>query len=390
MILVALAIVVLPLFKKQALQSADGAQRNLKIARQHLQDLKQQLQDGLLTQNQYDEQNLELQQSLNDDLEIEAEAENRPGNGRWIVPLLILFLPLLSIALYLHLGDTDALKKAEVQQHNQDKMAEVKGMINKIIERLKQNPDDYEAWLMLGRSYIFLQQYQQAADVFAKLYQLQPDNIEVILNYADTLGMTHNGQLAGEPAKLIYKALQLAPDNNDALWLAGLAKVEEGDAGQAMAHWQKLAAQLPADSPALPQVKQMMAELSAQTVPQPAGNTAPGVNIQVQVELDAAVKPQVQAEQIVFIYAQALNGPKMPLAIQRKRAGDLPLKVDLNDSMAMQPNMHLSDFKQLKIVARISKTGNASTQAGDFIGATELTLPAGDQPVSILINQEVK
>ena len=91
-----------------------------------------------------------------------------------------------------------------------------------------------------------------------------------------------------------------------------------------------------------------------------------------------------------MIYAQALNGPKMPLAIVRKQVADLPLQVELNDSMAMQPNLHLADFQQLKIIARISKTGNASTQSGDFIGAAELSLPGGDQPVSLLINEEIK
>jgi len=168
-----------------------------------------------------------------------------------------------------------------------------------------------------------------------------------------------------------------------------MAKAEAGNAAQATVYWQKLANSLPADSPALPQVRQMLAELNA---PQAAVATtsASSLNIHVAVTVDASIKASIKPDQVLFIYAQALNGPKMPLAIVRKQAAELPLAVDLNDSMAMQPGLHLADFKQLKIIARISKTGNASTQSGDFIGTTELGLPYNEQPVSVTINQEVK
>ena len=132
----------------------------------------------------------------------------------------------------------------------------------------------------------------------------------------------------------------------------------------------------------------MIAEVSRQT-------TAPAkaeitTNIHVMVDLDAKVKALAQPQQTVFIYAQALHGPKMPLAIVRKQVADLPLSVDLNDSLAMQPNMHLADFNELRVVARISKTGTAMTQPGDFIGTAEVNVPPSEQAVSIVINQEVK
>ena len=242
---------------------------------------------------------------------------------------------------------------------------------------------------MLGRSYLFLQQYQNAVDVFAELNRRQPNNPDILMGYANSLAMAQNGQLAGAPAALVYKVLQLAPENSDALWFAGLAKVEEGDAAQAIVYWEKLTGLLPEDSDVLKQVRQMIVELGAQ---QPDKTAAVATtNINVHAELDEALKALVQAEQTLFIYAQALNGPKMPLAIVRKRVADLPLDVILNDTMAMQPNIHLADFKQLKIIARISKTGNASTQAGDVIGSAELNLSGHDpESVKITINQEIK
>ncbi|MGZ4999558.1 MAG: c-type cytochrome biogenesis protein CcmI [Methylomonas sp.] len=390
LLVTALLLLVLPLLKTKPLADADGEQRNLQIARQRLAELKQQLQDGILSEEQFDEQYLELQQSLNDDLDADIRPKHLSGSGRWVIWVLVLFLPLLSLFLYFLLGDANALQKAEQQQVAQHTAAKVQAMIAPLIERLKQNPDDAQGWMMLGRSYVYLQQYQNAADVFAQLNRHQPNNPEVMLNYADSLAMTRNGRLAGEPSTLIYKALQLDPNNKNALWLAGMAKMEEGDAAQAIGYWQKLAGLLPPDSEALPQVRQMIAEASAQQSSQPTAVAITKIN--VQVELDAAIKTKVESGQTIFIYAQALNGPKMPLAIVRKQVADLPLDVELNDTMAMQPGMHLADFKQLKIIARISKTGNASAQAGDFIGVAQIELPDDGQPkpVRITINQEVK
>jgi cytochrome c-type biogenesis protein CcmH len=388
MLVVAVLFVVLPLFKNTPLIDADAEQRNIKIAQHRLAELKQQLQDGVLLPHQYEAQYLELQLSLNDDLQTEAAPAKPAGNGRWMAPLLVLLLPVLSLLLYFQLADPEAIQKVEVQQANQATLAGVKAMIPKLMERLKQDPSDLQGWLMLGKTYKYLEQYPEAAQVFGKLNQLQPNNVEVMLNYAEMLAVTHDGQLGGEPAALALHAVQLEPENSDALWMAGMVKAEEGDAAQAIAYWQKLAGLLPADSPAQPQLRQMIAEIGGQAAPPVKVEIT--ANIHVKVDLDAAVKAQTQAQQTVFIYAQALNGPKMPLAIVRKQVADLPLSVDLNDTLAMQPNMHLADFKQLKIVARVSKSGNASTQAGDFIGSAELSVPPSEQAVSIVINQEVK
>jgi cytochrome c-type biogenesis protein CcmH len=301
--------------------------------------------------------------------------------------LLVLLLPFLSVILYFHLADPEAIQKVEAQDANKAALANVKTMIPKLVERLKQDPSDVQGWLMLGKTYKYLEQFEEATKVFGKLNQLQPNNVEVMLNYAEMLAVTHDGQLSGEPTELALKAVQLEPENNDALWMAGMAKAEAGEAAAAIAYWQKLASLLPEDSPAQPQLKQMIAEVGGQ---QAAAKVEITTNIHVMVDVDAKLKAQAEAQNTVFIYAQALNGPKMPLAIVRKQVGDLPLSVDLNDTLAMQPNMKLADFKQLKIVARVSKSGNAMTQPGDLTGSAEVSVPPSEQAVSIVINQEIK
>ncbi len=395
MIAVALIILLLPLLKKTELVVVDGEQRNLKIARQQLAELKQQLQDGRLLQHQFDAQYQELQANLSNEIDTrKSVAIKDSSNGRWMIAVIILFLPLLSLALYVGLGEPEALSKIEMQQETDQHLSNVRMMIPQIIERLKQNPEDLEGWLMLGRSYMYVQNYPAAKDVFARIYQFQPDNVEVMLNYANCLAMNNNGQLAGEPAELIEKAVKKAPDNGNALWLAGMAKAEEGDTKQALNYWHKLLVQLPPDSDGSKQVQQMIAELAAQQAEEEAGSASQAsvaitTRIQVSVDIAPAQKAATQPQQTVFIYAQALNGMKMPLAIVRKKMADLPLTVELNDSMAMQPGIHLADFKQLKIVARVSKSGDAIPKSGDLIGSSALDVTTESQAVSLLINQEV-
>jgi cytochrome c-type biogenesis protein CcmH len=388
LILAALAMLVPALLKKQLPVDDEHQQRNINIARQRLAELEQQLREGVLTQTQFNEQYTELQLILNDDIEAAINAQPSNQQGRWVIPMLAVLIPCLSLLIYLLLGDTNALSKAELQA-NESKAAEnIAQMIGKLEQRLQQQPDDIEGWKVLGRSYSYLQQYQQAAEVYAKLHNSLPDDTDVQLQYANNLAMSRGGRMTGEPAQLIGEVLEKQPDNATALWLGGVAKAEQGDFKLAKQYWEKLASLLPADSESLQQVQQMLVALDAEL----AKNTAAvaGMDIQVAVDIDPALKTKLAANSTVFIYAQAVTGPKMPLAIVRKQLADLPLKLVLNDSMAMQASTHLGQYQQLRIVARVSQSGQAMSQPGDLIGSTELSQPFAQQVASVLINQEVK
>jgi cytochrome c-type biogenesis protein CcmH len=388
LVLLALVMLMPALLNKQPIVDDAHQQRNIKIARQRLAELKQQLQESVLTQQQFDEQYTELQLMLNDDLQAAVEVQATMKQGRWVIPMLAILLPTASLLLYGMLGETHALQKAELQTNEVKAAENVSQMISKLEQRLAENPADAEGWKMLGRSYSFLQQYQKAADVYAQLYRLQPEDTEIILQYANNLAMARNGRMVGEPATLITKVLQRQPENPNALWLMGMAKVEEGNYGEAKQNWQKLLSILPADSESLLQVQQMLAALDVEQAKQQSAG--PSVEINVQVDIDPVLKANLSPTSTVFIYAQAVNGPKMPLAIVRKQAADLPVKTVLNDGVAMQGSSKLGEHQQLRIVARVSPSGQAMSQPGDLIGSVEIMQPFADQLVTVLINQEIK
>jgi len=239
-----------------------------------------------------------------------------------------------------------------------------------------------------------LEQHALALDAFANAYRLLGDQTEILLLYADALGYVNDRNLTGKPSELISKALALEPENMKALWLAGMAKAQQGDADTAMKLWKKLEALLPPGSEYQQEIQSLLAQLKSETAtvatqPETVATTS-SVSITVQVSLAPELIESAAATDTVFVYAQALSGPKMPLAIARKQVSDLPITVSLNDTMAMMPTMKLSNFSEVKLLARVSKSGNAMAQAGDLIGSINQVVVSDKNTQHIIINDLVK
>ncbi len=399
-ILVALAFVLPPIWRARALQQADLDHRNIDIARNRLAELKNNLRAGGISQAQFDEQVAELELVLSDDLGIESRVKSVNTQGRWMAYVIAMGIPVLAGALYFSLGRFDAVEHgeelAQAASGGMPSPADIEKMVAGLADKMKANPDDAEGWLMLGKSYKYLEQYPKAADAFANAYRLMGDKPDVMLLYAEALAFAANKNLAGKPGELIVKALALDPENPNGLWLGGLAKVQQGDPQGAATLWRKLEALLPEGSEPRKEMHNIIAGLpgKAQTAasePQmpPAAAASPR-SITVEVSLAADLLQSANPGDTVFIYAQALTGPKMPLAIVRKQVSELPVKVTLDDTMAMMPAMKLSNFSEVKLLARISPSGQAVTQPGDLIGAVEKAAVSGSNEYKVEINRRVE
>ncbi|XVL53515.1 c-type cytochrome biogenesis protein CcmI [Methylobacter sp. G7] len=418
MTLAAFLIVLPPLWRKHPVAAADQDQRNIAIARQRLTELKEQLQNGALGQALYEEQLAELEQALSDDLDIHSHVKisSSLGNrslrcstscihaveGRWMAWVLMLAIPLVAGLLYWTLGNYQSLSQVE-QTAAAPELEQMTKMVAGLAERLEKQPDDALGWTMLGRSYKYLQQNDKAVDAFGRAYKLLGDQPEIMLLYADALAFANNEQMAGKSAELVFKALAMEPDNLTGLWLGGMAKAQTGDFTAAMDLWKKLEALLPPGSEAQQEIQVLLAKLATQ-IPEGAAQAeskpvqakatpappANAVGINIQVSLAPELQKSASPTDTVFIYAQALSGPKMPLAIVRKQVADLPLTVELTDAMAMMPTMKLSNFEQVKLLARISKSGDAMQQSGDLIGVIEQATLADKSLKKIVVNSSIK
>ena len=399
MILVAFLIVLPPLWRKRDNSTPDDLDlRNIRIARDRLVELKANKESGGISQVQYNEQVVELEQALSDDLELANSSGNMQNQGRWLVYVLGVAIPVLSAALYWTLGNYQAISHSN-ELNQADSGVPSPEAINKMVvglaEKLKAEPNNLKGWLMLGRSYKVLEKYPEAINAFAHAYQLVGDKAEVMLPYAEVLALSNDNNWTGKPDEMVKKALALEPDNLNGLWLSAMASGQQGDKKSAIGFLRKLEALLPAESPDKQQIHEIITNTEGElTNAAPATSVqsaaSPGISVDVQVSLGKELQPTVNPEDTVFIYAQALSGPKMPLAIIRKQARELPLSVSLTDAESMLPNMKLSSFKQVRLLARISKSGSAMPQPGDLIGVIEQANLADSHPYKIVINDQVK
>jgi len=400
-ILVAFAFVLPPLWRARQLQQADLDHRNIEIAKIRLAELKNNLRAGGISQAQFDEQVAELELALSDDLSIESQVKAANTQGRWMVYLVGVAVPVLAGSLYLALGRFDAVEHgkelAQAAPAGMPTSADIEKMVAGLAEKMKANPDDAEGWMMLGKSYKYLEQFPKAADAFGNAYRLMGDKPDVMLLYAEALAFAADKNLAGKPSELIFKALKLEPENPNGLWLAGLSKVQQGDPQGAAALWRKLESLLPEGSEPRKEMQNIIAGLPGQAqaaanapqTEQPAA-VAQAPSISVEVSLAPELREAASPSDTVFVYAQALTGPKMPLAIVRKQVSELPLKVTLDDTMAMMPAMKLSNFGEVKLLARISKSGEAISQPGDLLGTVEKAAVSGSSDYKVVINQRVE
>ncbi len=412
MIVVALLFIIPPIWRLRKIEDSESDQRNISIAREQAQELKNQLDSGFLTQELYDQQLDELESTLVYDLDISKdELGQDAAQGRWISGIIVLLFPLLSVFIYYLIGEPDALVKAEMTSQSSTAAAphasspgqpDVNAMVNSLAEKLKNDPNNPEGWIMLGRSYKHLQRFSEAAKAYEQAYRLLGDQPDVMLQYADSLAMSNQGKLAGKAAELVFKALEHSPDSQTALWLAGMAKAEAGEFSLARGYWNKLLQSLAPGTESYLQIQKMLSSLPpgetaeiqiAEPKQQTASNTSKSQvfnGLQVEVILSDALKAKASAIDTVFIYAKALSGPPMPLAITRKTVSDLPIKVELNDSMAMMPQMKISNFNQVQVIARVSKSGTAQQLPGDLIGSVKLNDLRSTASVLVHINQVVK
>lgn len=408
MLLLAVLFVMVPLWRKNVVSNAvlrDTA--NLEILRDQSVEMSADLEHGLLNQESFEQGQRELQVRLLEEVKSAEPVAAIPRNPAKVLALVLMILiPLASVLLYMQLGSSKALQPHQEELSVADGFGIIRSetALEDLEKRLAKFPENPDGWLQLGRSYNEMKRYTDATRAYAKLVELVPNEAQLWTDYADAYAMDHGQTLLGEPTKFLNKALALDPNNTTALALSGSAGMERGDYVAAIQHWQKLIALLPPEYPDIQLIKdgvkqardflamqkggkQKLAQLSEQqaTSKTVVDGTAA---IMGKVSLSPAMLGKVGPDDIVFILARAAKGPRMPLAVLRKQVKDLPMEFSLDDSMAMQPQLKLSGFDQVIVVARVSKSGTPMAQSGDVQGASAIIKP-GTKGLNIVIDSLV-
>ncbi|MBN9203331.1 tetratricopeptide repeat protein [Methylibium petroleiphilum] len=281
--------------------------------------------------------------------------------------------------------------------------AQIAAMVDQLAERLKSRPDDAEGWQMLSRSYAALGRHAEAVDAYRKAVALNPRDPSLLVDLGASLVALDRDAMHGEPTRLVERALALDPAHPKALAFAGLIAFDRKDYATAVKHWEALARVEPADSPFAQQIRASVAQARQLAGLPPAADAAPAVTpaasspplptgaparVSGTVRLAPSLKDRVAPEDTLFVFARAAGegAPRMPLAILRRQAKDLPLQFTLDDSLSMSPAARLSGATQVVVGARLSRSGDAMPQPGDLqglsaavaVGTTGLQIEIGE------------
>jgi len=407
LLVVAVLFVALPLWRGRSVNNAvERNAANLQILRDQLAELDTDLKNGLLAPELHEQGKRELESRVLEEVAGAGQTAAPAGASpfRALAIGLSAMLAFLSIGVYLAVGTPDAFLPANPHAGVSDMggVARTDNAISTLEQKVQADPADATSLVMLARSYMESERYAESARAYAELVKLVPNEAWVWADYADAAAMAQGQTLRGKPTEYINNALALDPNNMKSLALAGSAAMERGDFAVAIRHWEKLRVQLPPDSEdaraiegGLAEARQLLAHMKGGKAPlleqiaPPAQAAAAGKErITGRVTLDAALKNKFSPDDTVFVLARAAEGPKMPLAILRKQVRDLPITFELDDSMAMSPQMKLSAFDQVVVVARISKSGTAMPQSGDAEGLSRPLRP-GSKNVNVQIGNIV-
>lgn len=399
-VLVALAVlaVVIPLVRMPKVELTSvpkSAAMSLGVLREQLADLEREFAAGRLGAEAYAQEKIEIEsRALEDGRQAAPIAVASDARSTKLAAALAIVVPALALGMYFAQGSFKVLNENKPVAQSGAPHAltpqQIVGMVEKLSERLQDNPNDGPGWQMLARSYGVLGRYPESAAAYGRAVSLLPPDAQMLADFADMLAMTQNRRLRGEPEKIVRQALEVDPRNIKALALSGTLAFEGKNYPAAIGEWRKILELVPQDSNAASSVRSSIADAEKRMAG--SGETplaAPGTTVSGAVNIDPAIRQRVGPDDVVFVFARAANGPRMPLAILRKRVSDLPFRFSLDDSMAMAPNLKLSQFDKVEIGARVSKSGDALARSGDFEGWSEQVTP-GAGNINLVIKTQVK
>lgn len=392
------------LVRERRLNAGSASELSISVLREQLSELDAQNQAGLLDAKTLAEEQAELEKRALEDgvaKSVASPAESaarRPG----LAVAVGLLVPALAVGMYLWLGSPDAMRPQQsvdaAGNHALDPQ-QIQNMAAKLAERLQDNPSDGEGWLMLGRSYSVLGRYPEASAAFGRATTLLPPNAGLLADYADVVAMAQGRRLAGEPEKIIERALAIDPRHVKSLALSGSAAFERGDFARAIKDWRTILTLVPPDSQAAQSINNSIADAerkmgqggSAKPASELAAKTAPagGGMVSGSVVLAPSLKGKVPANATLFVFARNTDGSRVPLAMLKVPSASLPFSFRLDDSMSMVPNARLSNARTVIIGARLSESGDAIAKPGDVEGFSP-PVPIGSSGVVVTIGTSAK
>ncbi|QJW54453.1 Cytochrome c-type biogenesis protein CcmH [Serratia plymuthica] len=389
----AAALLVVPAMrqsKQGAATSRDALNKALYQDRLH--ELEQDEAQGVVAERP--ELVKELQQNLLNDIPGQQDVQTKPIT-RWALVPGVLLLVVVTLGFYLKTG---GLAQVMDWQQVQAQMPELRARVANeraqplsmeeiarlglgLRTALQQDDRNINDWMMLGRVGMALNNATTATQAFAHAYQLDPNNLEVRLGYAEVLTRSNDPEDNKQATQMLRKMIADDHTNLRVLSLLAFNAFEQGDFKQAIGAWQVMLKLLPANDQRTEVLKRSIAQAKSQ-----AGEETVKLNVNVTLSPEAT---NALPQQGTLVISVTDGANPVPVAVKQLPLSRFPLSFSLDDSNAMMPERLLSALHQVKVRVRISHDGLATPQAGDWFGESELQNFSGKEQVSVQINKQV-
>ncbi|MEE9322867.1 MAG: c-type cytochrome biogenesis protein CcmI [Granulosicoccus sp.] len=416
LVLLALALLLPSVLTVHNRSGDDQLGTNIAIARERRNTLAQALADGAIDDATFAQEKAQLERDLASELEADQQKATGSTGGLPTAMALAIFVPVLSGALYLKLGNPEAVTPDDSPPANTNNTANnsdgnsanpqaaaMADLLPQLEQRLAEQPDDVMGWRLLGRSYLSISEFDKATAALERALELDDSESTTYTQLAEAIAMSRDGLLAGEPVEYLEKALILDENSEPGLWLLAIARAQAGNHDNALTLFGRLRklANSEDNTGAVASIDDMMNQsrqaLGVAPMPPATAETetqeesdidTSAMTITVTVDLSDEARAASSNDQLVFIYARAMQGPPMPLAASKHTVGELPVTVTLDESMAVMPTMTLSSFPEVAVGARISKSGNAIAESGDWMIETLDVKPADSPSMQLTISEQ--
>ncbi|WP_278398738.1 c-type cytochrome biogenesis protein CcmI [Stutzerimonas kunmingensis] len=392
LLLVALAFLLLPILRgRRAQAEEDRTALNVALYEERLAELTSQHSAGTLTAEQLEAGRADAARELLEDTE-NSDKPRIAKLGRSVPLIAAVLVPLMGYGLYMYWGASD---KVQMARQFSEQPRTVEEMTAHLEQAVQEQPDSAEAWYFLGRTYMNQERPADAAKAFGRVVEIAGRQPELLGQLAQALYFAGERQWSDKLQALTDEALQGDPQEVTSLGLLGIAAFEEARYPDAVRFWEQLVAALPEEDPSreairggIERARQQIEGGSSTTEQASAASEkadTTGATLQIQVALDPKVAESVSPQDTVFVFARAVAGPPVPLAAKRLTIADLPATVTLGDADAMVPSMKISSVEQVTVMARVSRSGDATK--GEWMGQSEALDTASDNAIDLVIDR---
>ena len=261
LIVIALAFVLPPLLaneKKVEATDVDRKEANVLIYRDQLQELNSDLVNGIVSQQQFEQDREDIERRLLEDTaSLSAVKGSRTTNNRTTAYALAVAIPLIAVIFYVKVGTTAGITGQPTARTTEPTPAmgsgertpqQIAANVEKLADKLKANPNDPAGWTMLARSYSSMERFGEAAGAYAKATELNANDADLWAEYAFATAMAGNHKIDGQALEFVNRALKVDPENAKALQLAGTAAFDAKDYKKAIEIWQRVLSKAPPGS----------------------------------------------------------------------------------------------------------------------------------------------